>query len=175
MVREKYKQCCDKKTLSNGPGIKEREKNIKMKKSYKISRVIIAVITFIIFSIISINEDESWNIMPLIFAGIAWGLSFPSTLISRKLIKIGNKLKSIALKILYYVIVLPVIAFLIFYGMYGIGLFAFEINPTPNEMGAALGQALIILFCITVGTICIVLPYIQTLIVLILKGFVKDE
>lgn len=146
-----------------------------MKKTYKISRVIIAVITFIIFSIILINEDKSWNNIPLIFAGIAFGLSFPSTLISRKLIKIGNKLKSIVLKILYYVIVLPVIAFLIFYGMYGIGLFAFELNPTPSEMGAALGQAFMFVFCIAVGAIVVVLPYIQTLIVLILNRFVKKE
>lgn len=153
----------------------KKGKKKEMKKSYNISRVIIAVITFIIFSIILINEDKSWNIIPLIFAGTAFGLSFPSTLISRKLINIGNKFKGKILRVLYYLIVLPAIAFLIFYGMYGISSFAFDLNPTSNEMAPALGQALILLFCITVGIICIVLPYIQTLIVLILNRFVKDE
>lgn len=146
-----------------------------MEKLYKMSRIIIAIITFILFSIMIINEDESWKIIPLIFAGIAFGLSFPSALISKKLINIGNKLESIILKILYYVIGLPVIAFLIFYVMYIIILFISELTPTPNEMGAALSQAFIFLFCIAVGTIGIVLPYIQTLIVLILNQFVKNE
>lgn len=146
-----------------------------MKKAYKISRIIIAVITFILFSIMIINEDESWKIIPPIFAGIAFGLSFPSTLISRKLINIGNKLESKILRVLYYVIILPVIAFLIFYGMYAIVLFISDLTPTPNEMGAALSQAFIFLFWIAVGTIGIVLPYIQTLIVLIFNRYVKDE
>ena len=146
-----------------------------MEKSYKISRIIIAVITFILFSIMIINEDESWNFIPLIFAVIAFGLSFPSTLISRKLITIGNRLESKILRGLYYVIIVPVIAFLILYGMCTIVLFIFELTPAPNEMGAALGQAFIFLFWIAVGTIGIVLPYIQTLIVLILNRFVKDE
>lgn len=59
--------------------------------------------------------------------------------------------------------------------MYIIIIFIYELTPIPNEMGAALGQALIFLFYIAVGTIGIVLPYIQTLIVLILNQFVKNN
>lgn len=148
--------------------------NKPMEKSYKMSRVILSVIAFIIFNIMFINEDVSWKIFPLIFAVIVFGISFPSSVISRKLINIGNKLESKLLKILYYAIALPTISFLLFYGIYAIMLFIAESIPTPNEMGAALSKALFLLFCITIGAICIIVPYIQTLIVLILNRFVKN-
>lgn len=38
---------------------------MEIEKSYKISRIIIAIITFILFSIMIINEDMSWKIIPL--------------------------------------------------------------------------------------------------------------
>lgn len=148
--------------------------NKTMEKSYKISRVILAVMAFIIFNIMFIHEDVSWRILPPIFAVIVFGISYPSSVISRLLINIGNKLESKLLKILYYVIALPIISFLLFYGIYAIMFFIFESIPTPNEMGAALSQALLLLFCIAVGAICVIVPYIQTLIVLILKRFVKN-
>ena len=47
--------------------------------------------------------------------------------------------------------------------------------PTPNEMGAALGQALMFLFLIVVVFIGIILPYFQTIIVLILNRFIKNQ
>lgn len=148
--------------------------NKTMEKSYKISRVILAVMAFIIFNIMFINEDASWRILPPIFVVIVFGISYPSSVISRLLINIGNKLESKLQKILYYVIALPIISFLLFYGIYAIMCFIDESIPAPNEMGAVLSQALMMLFWITVGAICVIVPYIQTLIVLILKCFVKN-
>ncbi|MDD6403555.1 MAG: hypothetical protein PUG33_05455 [Mollicutes bacterium] len=146
-----------------------------MKKSYRISRIILAVITVVIFNIMFINEDESWRIIPFIFAAIVFGLSYPSSVISRKLINIGNKIESKLLKILYYVIALPIIAFLIFYGIFIIWLSIFASVPTPNEMGAALGQGFMFLFLLAVVFIGIILPYVQTIIVLILNQFIKNQ
>ena len=146
-----------------------------MKKSYRISRIILAVITVVIFNIMFINEDESWRIIPFIFAAIVFGLSYPSSVISRKLINIGNKIESKLLKILYYVIALPIIAFLIFYGIFIIWLSIFASVPTQNEMGAALGQGLMFLFLLAVVFIGIILPYVQTIIVLILNKFIKNQ
>ena len=40
---------------------------------------------------------------------------------------------------------------------------------TPDEMGAALGQALLLLFIVAVMTIVIILPYVQAIIINILK------
>lgn len=149
------------------------EMNKTMEKSYKISRVILAVMAFIIFNIMFINEDVSWKILPPIFTVIVFGVSYPSSVISRLLINIGNKLESKLLKILYYVIVLPIISFLLFGGICAIMFFILETLPTPNELSAGLSQVLWVLFWIAVGAICIIVPYIQTLIVLILKCFVK--
>lgn len=146
-----------------------------MKKSYGLSRIILAVITVIIFNIMFINEDESWRIIPFIFAVIVLGLSFPSSVISRKLINIGNKIESKLLKILYYVIALPIIVFFIFNVILLIWLFIFASVPTQNEMGAALGQGIMFLFLLIVVFIGIILPYVQTIIVLILNRFIKNQ
>lgn len=145
-----------------------------MEKSYKISRIILAVMAFIIFNIMFINEDVSWKILSPIFAIIVFGVSYPSSVISRLLINIGNKLESKLLKILYYVIALPILVFMLILGIYTIFIFIINTIPTPNEFGAALSQALLGLFCVAVGAIGVIVPYIQTLIVLVLKQFVKE-
>lgn len=146
-----------------------------MKKSYGISRIILAVMTVLIFNILFINEDESWRIIPFIFAAIVFGLSYPSSVISRKLINIGNKIENKILKILYYVLALPFISIFIFGCICLIMYLINENIPTPNEMGAALGQALMFLFLIVVVFIGIILPYFQTIIVLILNRFIKNQ
>lgn len=148
--------------------------NKTMEKLYKISSILLTVVTFIIFNIMFIDEDITWRIIPFIFAAIVFGLSFPSSVISKKLINIGDNLESKLLRILYYVIALPIISFLVFGGICLIMYFIHENIPTPNEMGAALGQALIFLFLVAVVFICVILPYVQTVIVLILNRFVKN-
>ena len=54
-------------------------------------------------------------------------------------------------------------------------MLVFDIIPTSNDFATELGQGLLILFFITVEMICIILPYIQTLIVLILKKMIKNK
>ena len=147
----------------------------KMKKLYRISRIIIAVMILIIFNIMLINEDESWRIIPFIFAAIVFGFSFPSSIISRKLINIGNKMENKILKILYYVVALPLISIFIFAGIGLIMYFIYENIPISNEMGTALGHGIVFLFLVAVVFVGIILPYIQTLIVLILNRFIKNK
>ena len=146
-----------------------------MKKSYGISRIILAVITVIIFNIMFINEDESSRIIPFIFAAIVFGLSYPSSVISRKLINIGNKIESKLLKILYYVIALPIIAFLIFNVILLIWLSIFASVMIQNEGWAAVEQGFMLGFLLAVVFIGIILPYVQTIIVLILNRFIKNQ
>lgn len=147
--------------------------NQLIEKIYKISRIVLAVIAFVVFNIMFINEDISWKILPPIFAIIVFGVSFPSSIISKKIINFGNNIKNDMMKILFYIIILPVIIFILFLAIYTFVIFIFENIPTPNEFGAALGQALFALFIVAVGTICVIVPYVQTLIVLILKKFMK--
>ncbi len=144
-----------------------------MKKINMISRVIMMIITFILFSIMIINEDSSWKIVPLIFALIVFGLSFPSTIFAKKIIKIGDKINNKLLKIAYYVF-LPIILLLICLTIYVIVLYFYEnFITTLNENGDALGQAIILLFIIAVVVIIIFLPYIQAVIINILKRIIK--
>ena len=137
------------------------------------SRIIMVVITFILFSIMIINEDSSWNIVPGIFSLIVFGLSFPSTILAEKIIKNVNKINNKLLKIAYYIF-LPIILFVICLAIYIIALYIYDtFITTPNELGAALGQALLFLFIVAVGVIVIILPYIQAVIINILKRIIK--
>lgn len=146
-----------------------------MKKSYLISRIILTVMTLIIFNIIFINEDVSWRILPFIFAAIVFGLSFPGAVLSRKILNIGNKIESKTLKILFYVFALPFICLLTFGGTCLIMYLIYENIPILYGIvgGGTLGQGLMFLFSVAVVFISIMLPYVQTLIVLILNRFIK--
>lgn len=146
-----------------------------MEKFYNISRIILTVITVMVFKIMFINEDESWRIIPYIMAAIVFGLSFPSSVISKKLINIENKIENKILKALYYIFVLPLISVVIFAGIYLIIIRIHDNAPSSNEMGEALSQAFVFLFLVTVAFVGIILPYVQTIIVLILKCFMKNQ
>ena len=82
-----------------------------MKKELKISRIVIATITLIVFNIMFINEDSSWKIITPIFAFIAYIACFPGAVVCKFLLKIGDNISNIFLKILYYVII-PIILLL---------------------------------------------------------------
>ena len=146
-----------------------------MKKTYMISRIILTVITFVLFSIMVINEDTSAKIIPIIFSSIVFGLSFPSTIFAKKIIEKGNKIENTFLKIGYYII-LPIILLLICLISYMIITYIgdnFIITPNENEIGDALGKGLNILFIEAVVVIAIILPYIQSIIINIIKKIIK--
>ena len=145
-----------------------------IKKLYKISRIIIAIITFIVFNIMYINEDISWKILPIFFAVLSYGFSFPSSIISERLMNFTDKIKNRIVKFLLYIIFMPTILFFLFLALYRVIMYFFDKMPTPNELGAALNQALTAVFIVTIGTIFLIVPYIQTIIVLILKKFIKE-
>lgn len=146
-----------------------------MEKIYSISRIILTVITAIVFKIMFINEHESWSIIPYILAAIVFGLSFPSSVISKKVISVEKKIKNKMLKALYYIFALPLISVVIFAGIYLIMIRIYNNAPSSNEMGEALGNALVFLFFVVVAFIGIILPYVQTIIVLILKCIIKNR
>ena len=146
-----------------------------MKKSYKLSRIILAILAFLIFNIMFINEDISWKFLSFIFSLITFIMSFPSSIISKKIINLGNNIKNNMIKILFYIIILPIIIFILSILIYLFNILIFDIFPISNDFATELGQGLLILFLITVEIICIIVPYIQTLIVLILKQMIKNK
>ncbi len=146
-----------------------------MKKSYKLSHIILAILAFLIFNIMFINEDISWKFISFIFSLITFIMSFPSSIISKKIINLGNNIKNNMIKTLFYIIVLPIIIFILSILIYLFNMLVLDIIPTSNDFATELGQGLLILFLITVEIICIIVPYIQTLIVLILKQMIKNK
>lgn len=149
----------------------------KTEKAYKISRFVLPIISFAILCIMFLNEDSSWLIVAFILSFIIFMLSFPSTWMSKKIYNLGNKFNNKILRICYYLIILPIIEFILFFLTYIILLFLgdkFIISHT-TDMGEALGQGFTILFFVFVATVCIILPHIQALLVIFIKRFLKDK
>lgn len=151
--------------------------DIKTEKAYKISRYVLPVISFIVLCIMFINEDSSWITVALILSVIVFGLSFPSTWMSKKIYNMGNKFNNKIFKVSYYLLILPIIEFILFYLSYSLILFLgklFVISST-SDMGEALGQAFTILFFGFIATVCIILPHIQAMVVIVIKWFLKEK
>ena len=140
-----------------------------------ISKVILVVITFIIFNIMIINEDSSWLILPFFFSLVVFLVSFPSTFISKVFIKIGDRLDKRILKILYYIIILPALMIFLFSGICCIIGFLYERYPSSDDFASVLGQGLLFLFLSVASLVCIIIPYIQTLFILFLRRFIKEK
>jgi len=143
-----------------------------MDKIYKLSRVFL---TFLIFIIVLMCTDEEtplayFLIVPSTFAVITYLISFLTTIISKKIFFIGNKMKSTFLKIVYYMGILIV-------GCLSLSLnyFVFEIILYENDFSTLMTNSICMLLIDGVILIGIILPYFQTLIVLILKRFIKDK
>lgn len=146
-----------------------------MKKINMISRILLGVLAFVIFSIMFIHEDKSWHFVTVLFSLIVFGLSFPSTIFANKIIDKGNKIDNKISRIVYYISI-PIVLFGICIALY-MGILAFDDVFTAafpsNDFASSLGQAFMILFIIGVMVIVVILPYIQALIINILKLFIK--
>lgn len=140
-----------------------------MKQEYQLSRGIIVIFTIIISSIIFINEDNSFKLVGTsMFTGIALIASYIGTRASRKMIQIGDKISNIVFRFLYYIFLLFLILALAFV-FYLFILLIYEAKPRPNDWGVALGEAILSVFAAASFFVFLLIPYIQTLIVLFLR------
>ncbi len=145
----------------------------QMKKNYSISRVILTILTFILLCILFKNEDASFLKLNITLTTIAFAISFPGALLSKKLIQIGDRIENTILKVLYYLIFLPSIAIIIFLGLYAI-IYTIYLNfPETNSLQGALSQAIWVIYSLIASAIIVTIPYLQTIIVLILKKLKK--
>lgn len=151
--------------------------DIKTEKAYKISRYVLPIISFVILCIMFINEDSSWITAALILSAIVFGLSFPSTWMSKKIYKFGSELESTFAKVSYYLLFLPILEFILFYLSYLLILFLGDkfIITKNNDLATALSQAFTVLFFVFVATVCIILPHIQAMVVIVIKQFLKEK
>jgi len=143
-----------------------------MNKIYKLSRIFL---TFLIFTIALMCVDDEaplayFLILPIAFGGITYLISFLTSIISKKIFFIGNKINNAFFKIVYYIGILIV-------GCLSLSLnhFVFEIILCENDFSVLLFNDVCRLLIDGAILIGIILPYFQTLIVLILKRFINDK
>ena len=137
-----------------------------MERLYIFSGIILSVITAIIFNVVFTDEKDYGVIVSLVAAILVFGLSFLSSVVSKKLISRGSRIENKARKVLYYALFLPLATIVIFIAVWS----AMHIIGTffPS-------QGVMLMFLLVVAFICIVLPCTQTLIVLILGRFINTE
>ena len=142
-----------------------------MEREYRLSRIIIAILVMMVSFIMLINEDISVKIFGMsLFTSVAFLVSFLGTRISRKMILVGDRIASIPLRILYYIVLL--IAILAACYIMLVVCFAFEAMPHSNELGIAAGEAMLAVLIGCSFLVFAIVPYLQTLIVLCLRRII---
>lgn len=147
-----------------------------MEREYRISRGIIAVLAALISYLALINEHISVKIYGIfLFTIVAFLISFLGTKVSKKMILIGDKVSSIVLRICYYVALLVAILFLsatFFVAFTSVSDF---IDTSEMEFATALSIAILIVTICCLVFIFLIVPYIQSLTVLILKRVLRKK
>ena len=149
--------------------IKEKNKKYdeaREKNTYRVSIIVITLISFLMFQIMFINENVTIKLIGLFLTLLTFALSFISTIFSKKILYFGDKFQK-ASKVLYYIALPIIIVNLNFLYM----LIGYLIISSIDSSGwDLLGFGL--LFWLTViifGTLTIT-PYLQTLLVLIVRS-----
>lgn len=149
-----------------------------MEKEYQNSRYIILFIFLILLNIPSLITF-TWSIGPSLLALIFYLFSYPSTISSKLIIKYGDKIKNKVLKILYYT-VLPIVIYVISiqtgHLLVDVILSGMDLNMMNiSTIISGILNLLLVLLCISILIIGLMMPYIQTFIVLILRSINKSK
>lgn len=145
----------------------------QMKKAYKISRVIMVSIVFIGLSVWLIYENDFQLVVPSALAAITLGVSYPGSLVSRKMINFGDKLEHKIVKFIYYLVVWPVFLFMLFC-VVGLMYYIYDMLPEQNDLASHLNSAFTFLILVAIVVLGMVVPYFQSLIVLLIRNFMKN-
>ena len=136
-----------------------------MEKCVRISRIIITILVFIVLNSWFLYEnDPQWN-LSIILSGAVFLLSYPSSKICKFIINKGDRITNKLFKVLYYAFALPIIFFLVLVAVLLLCNFIVRIFYSSIDLGTA-----VLIACAGIGLItCILVPYFQTLIILILR------
>ena len=153
--------------------------NKGMKREFQWARGIIVILTALVFIVILCGAfgNSFFELVPLacVFAGAAWLICFIGTGVSRKMIQIGDKISNRFLRVLYYIGLLPLVL-IIWLGIWAVIEAIVDANDQPyQEMGEALSDALMALFWGAVFMIFVLVPYVQSLLVLLLRKVLKKK
>lgn len=138
-----------------------------MKKHYSIARILLCVLTAGGFFLACIHEESSTRLLvTVVFGAVALLSSFSGEKLSRRMVETGDALKSGWKRTLFYVgmlllsLVLALAAYLILSGDW------------LNNSAGTLRQALMTVFFYTIAAVLILIPFVITMIVLILRKFI---
>lgn len=157
-------------------GKPERDKGLcVMEKEYGLSRVILVVLALVIVLIIFQNEHDTMKqVAGFFFCSAALLASFLGTPVSRKMIRIGDGISHVLLRILYYIGLL--VGSLAIAALVGVGCVTVLGNVLPLSDGMeGLGQALWIVFFGSSLFVFLVVPYLQTIFVLLLRKIFSQK
>ena len=153
--------------------------NKGMKREFQWARRIIVILTALVFIVMlcDIFGNSLFELLPVvgIFAGAAWLFCFLGTGISRKMIQIGDKISNKFLRVLYYIMLLPLVL-VVWLAIWAIiesivetdgGFYAVPSDPIED--------ALIQLFWGAVFVVFLLVPYVQSLLVLLLRKVMKKK
>ena len=148
-----------------------------MKEYYRKSRIIMLVLAVVVSLIMFINEHISFKIYGTFFIAIVTlVVSFLVTPISKKMIETGDKIEKKLWRILYYVLMLPIILVLVILIYLLIEYMDGLKQPQKyQDIGAALSDAFKVIALYVIFFILFLMPYVQSLIVLFLRNREKKR
>ncbi len=134
-----------------------------MEKLYSKSRKIISILAVVISFFVMINEDISVKIVAMVFIfSVTLAASYITTPISKKMLEMGDAIGNRYLRILFYVVILP-LTLLIAYIFYVLILAGYY------RYGNSISMAAITVFLYVATTIVVIVPYVQTIVVMALR------
>ena len=148
-----------------------------MQEYYKKSRIIMFILVAVVSMIMFVNEDISFKIYGTFFIAIVTLVaSFLLTPISKKMIERGDRLEKKLWKILYYVFWVPIILVMSFLVTFVVITFLFNNKlQSTQDFGVLLNIGIIMIVLFIASGIVLMVPYIQSLIVLFLRNREKKS
>lgn len=157
-------------------GKPERDKGLcVMEKEYGLSRVILVVLALVIVLIIFQNEHDTMKqVAGFFFCSAALLASFLGTPVSRKMIQTGDRISPVLLRILYYVGLL--VGSLAMAALVGGGCITVLGNAlTLSDGMEGIGEALLIVLSGFALFVFLMVPYLQTILVLLLRKIFSQK
>lgn len=140
-----------------------------MSDNYYLPSIILAIISIFIICALLITDDIL--ALPgaiIIFTPSVFFISLITRKVSEKILQIGDRIESLYLKIIYYLSFLLTILLLSFAFVHLLDWFSRTL-PSPNSLAEGIGFAVIVIFLEIIFFIFLIVPYIQALILLILR------
>lgn len=146
-----------------------------MKREYGLSIIIISLGAALLSFIALINEDISVKLfMVPFFSFIAFAVSSLGVRFSEKMIGFGDRMQNGIIRFFYYICLLVGIIVIVFLGYLFID-YAGNLHETSNSLSEALSWALLIVLLEAVFAVTVFIPYIQTIIILVLRKIINKN